>query len=331
MINHLYSHLNTVTAYSIVLSIVMILQARNRINASWAVLSFLICVLLYLVIDHLPPELRAFLIIGPLLLPFSFWIMARTLFNDSPLPQKHLLGYLMLTTVASYGFYAITHYTHYDQYSNVASQALAILFILLAILEAQSGKRTDLDESRIRLRRYFTYFISFMVFITILSELSLPEGDQQLPRLIQRSSILLFNTVFIVLNFKLKSHLFDSRKRLSTTQHPELITCIQNIMVDQKLYRQEKLTIGQLADSLNEQEYKVRKVINQEMGYRNFIDFTNSFRIKEATEILKNPNLSDLTILEIAYKTGYNSIGPFNRSFKQATGLTPTAYRKKHR
>ncbi|REE05674.1 helix-turn-helix domain-containing protein [Marinoscillum furvescens] len=330
MTDYLYTHLNTVTAYSIVLSIALILQARNRINASWAVLSFLMCVLLYLVIDHLPPELRAFLIIGPLLLPFSFWIMARTLFNDTPLHQKRLLTYLILTAVASYGLYAISHYTSYTPYFNVASQALSILFILLAILEAQSGKRTDLDESRIRLRRYFTYFISFMVFITILSELSLSEGDQLLPRLIQRSSILLFNTTLIVLNFKLSSHLFDSRKQLSTTQHPELISRIQNIMVDQKLYRQEKLTIGQLADLLNEQEYKVRRVINQEMGYRNFIDFTNSFRIKEATEMLKNPDLNSLTILEIAYKTGYNSIGPFNRSFKQATGLTPTEYRKKH-
>ena len=34
------------------------------------------------------------------------------------------------------------------------------------------------------------------------------------------------------------------------------------------------------------------------------------------------------TILEIAYELGYQSIGPFNKAFKDLKGLTPTAYRK---
>lgn len=111
--------------------------------------------------------------------------------------------------------------------------------------------------------------------------------------------------------------------------NPDLIDKIQRIMIEQELYRKEKLTIGQLAEALEEQEYKTRRVINQEMGYRNFIDFINSYRIREATDFLKDRTKSNLTILEIAYKTGFNSIGPFNRAFKQATGFTPTDYRKK--
>ncbi len=101
-------------------------------------------------------------------------------------------------------------------------------------------------------------------------------------------------------------------------------------MLERELYRNERLTIGQLAESLGEHEYKTRRVINQEMGYRNFIDFINSYRIREATTLLRDRTKSNLTILEIAYKTGFNSIGPFNRAFKQATGFTPTDYRKKH-
>jgi AraC-like DNA-binding protein len=212
----------------------------------------------------------------------------------------------------------------------IAGRVFSIFFIVLAVIEAQSGKNTDLDEARIQLRKYFTYFIGLIVLITILSELGLDDSEQQLPRLLQRTAILLFNTLFIVINFSVKSRLFDTRKKKPGVRHPELIEKIQSVMLDQELYRQEKLTIGQLAAAIGEQEYKVRKVINQEMGYRNFIDFTNSYRIKEATDLLKDRSKTELTILEIAYKTGFNSIGPFNRSFKQATGLTPTDYRNKH-
>lgn len=101
-------------------------------------------------------------------------------------------------------------------------------------------------------------------------------------------------------------------------------------MVEEQLYRQEKLTIGQLAKSIQEQEYKLRQAINQELGYRNFLDFANSYRIKEAIELLKDHRQSKLTVLEVAYQTGFNSIGPFNRAFKRTTGLTPTEFRKRH-
>ena len=32
-------------------------------------------------------------------------------------------------------------------------------------------------------------------------------------------------------------------------------------------------------------------------------------------------------ILQVAFNCGFNSLGPFNRAFKEATGITPTAFR----
>ena len=136
--------------------------------------------------------------------------------------------------------------------------------------------------------------------------------------------------MFVVLNFSVKSKLFDKRRKPLTVKNPQIVDRIQSAIHDGGLHHQEKLTIGQLAEAVDEQEYKVRQVINQEMGYRNFVDFINSYRIKEASDILRDKTQAKLTILEIAYKTGFNSIGPFNRAFKQVTGLTPTEFRKKH-
>jgi len=251
-------------------------------------------------------------------------------FSDDPLSPKQLFIYTLSTTLVYYGIYFMSDLTDWDKTLSITGRALSLFFIVLAMVEAQSGKRSDLDEQRISLRKYFTYFIGLVVLITILSELGLSKEEQELPRLVQRSAILVFNTLFISLNVSIKSHLFDARKKNTEVKHPDLIEKIQHKMLDQELYKQEKLTIGQLAEELAEQEYRVRKVINQEMGYRNFIDFTNSYRIKEASILLTDRTQSNLTVLEIAYKTGFNSIGPFNRAFKQATGLTPTDFRKKN-
>ena len=72
----------------------------------------------------------------------------------------------------------------------------------------------------------------------------------------------------------------------------------------------------------------MRRVINAQLGFKNFNDFLNSYRISDARAILADPAQSRKTILEIGYELGYQSIGPFNKAFREQTGTTPTAYRK---
>ena len=43
---------------------------------------------------------------------------------------------------------------------------------------------------------------------------------------------------------------------------------------------------------------------------------------------LRDPAKRDLPILTLALEAGFQSIGPFNRAFKTATGLTPTEFRQ---
>lgn len=325
----IYSYLNTIAAYSLLVSLLLLIKDRNKIRGAYSVMAFLVCLLLYLLIETVcHPILRGFMVIGPFLVPYTFWLMARSMFRDEPFSRRRLIGYTLITLLIYYMLYFVKSTPEFAKGTAIVGRVLSVVFIILAILEAQSGKSTDLDDDRIRLRKYFTYLIGFIVLVTLLSELGLQESEQELPRLVQRSAILLLNTVFIVTSFSLKSALFDVRKKPTAIQHPELIDRIQQTMSKQGLYRKEKLTIGQLAEAVGEQEYKVRKVINQELGYRNFIDFTNSYRIQEAVDLLSDASKSSLTILEIAYKTGFNSIGPFNRAFKQSTGQTPTDFRK---
>ena len=61
----------------------------------------------------------------------------------------------------------------------------------------------------------------------------------------------------------------------------------------------------------------------------NFFEFINRYRVEEAKRLLVLPELKDETILEIIYKSGFNSPSAFHRFFKRMVGVTPTEFRQR--
>ena len=86
--------------------------------------------------------------------------------------------------------------------------------------------------------------------------------------------------------------------------------------------------IRQLAEELNTPEHQLRALINQRLGYKNFSTFLNGYRIEETCERLTDPKEARIPILTIALDAGFASLTPFNRAFRQATGMTPSEYRR---
>jgi AraC-like DNA-binding protein len=109
---------------------------------------------------------------------------------------------------------------------------------------------------------------------------------------------------------------------------PALLRRLERLMTAERAYRREGLTSGALAAKLGLPEYRLRQLINEGLGYRNFNAFLNHYRIEEAKAALVDETQNDVPILTIAMDSGFQSIGPFNRAFKAATGQTPTEYRR---
>jgi AraC-like DNA-binding protein len=101
-----------------------------------------------------------------------------------------------------------------------------------------------------------------------------------------------------------------------------------NELMSEGAWRREGLTIGEVARQLGEPEHRLRRLINQRMGHRNFADFVNGYRIEAAKARLADPQDARTTIAAIAFDLGYGSLGPFNRAFRAATGATPTEWRR---
>ncbi|MDX1636818.1 MAG: helix-turn-helix transcriptional regulator [Balneolaceae bacterium] len=95
----------------------------------------------------------------------------------------------------------------------------------------------------------------------------------------------------------------------------------------EKVYRNPDLTVDQLAEKLNAQSYVLSLVINEKFG-QSFPELINSYRVKEAQQILGSEQARHLSIEAVAYESGFNSISSFYSSFKKICRTTPAEYRK---
>ena len=95
-----------------------------------------------------------------------------------------------------------------------------------------------------------------------------------------------------------------------------------------RVYHEAGLTIASLAARLKIPEYRLRRLINTKLGYRNFNHMLHAYRVAEASAALADPAQRRLPILSIALSVGYQSINPFNRAFRDLKGTTPSAFRQ---
>jgi AraC-like DNA-binding protein len=105
----------------------------------------------------------------------------------------------------------------------------------------------------------------------------------------------------------------------------KIINRLQELMQDEKLYRQFDLKLEEVAARLFITPHQLSEFVNDCMGM-NFSSYINQFRVEEAKALLvEKPEESTLAI---GFQVGFGSKQSFNTSFKQQTGMTPSGYRK---
>lgn len=92
-------------------------------------------------------------------------------------------------------------------------------------------------------------------------------------------------------------------------------------------YLNPQLTLKFVADVLGLNTNKMSYLVNQAFNI-NFNDFVNSYRLNYFKAIALDPKNSHLTILGLAYDSGFNSKSVFNTFFKKTEGTTPKAWLK---
>jgi len=101
-----------------------------------------------------------------------------------------------------------------------------------------------------------------------------------------------------------------------------------SIMMNKKPYINAELSLSGLAEMLHTTSHRLSFVINTTMEM-NYFDFINSYRVKEAMNLLQTAQEIDSKIIAIAFDSGFNNRTSFHLAFKKVTGLTPKEYREK--
>ena len=333
-------------AAAVVLALLATALGRDhtRDRSAWASVAFIACVVGHLISPLLIRGGAPAVLIHPVLLlgiaaPFAFWLLAQFHFADDfrlgPAQFVMLLalvgaGYFGWLVTAGGVLTAGPFAPAYHRFWSLLPRILSLAIVMHALLRVYVGAGSDLLLPRLKARYLLLVVAGTYIVVELLGE-ALIGGTAAEPLADQVHSVAVLIVVWAVALLSLRAAPEILRPARAALDEPALDPALaerlrQLIEVDE-VFREEGLSIGSLAERLGAQEYKVRQLINAQLGFKNFNAFLNRFRVGAAEKVLADPGKAHLGVAEVAYQVGYRSLGTFNRAFKELTGRTPSEYR----
>ncbi len=299
-----------------------------------------VAIIAYLLAANLRPDgpvQAAYILCDSLsvMVPPLFWLFVRLWFDD-----QQRIGLRSWSIIAAFAVLPLIQIAlvvdtgRFNMEIWVLQRIGMFGFALAGMWVAWRGRANDLIEARRGFRAALVCAIGgFILLATFVEMFHNRDTSADLGRSLTLVAILIATFIVSVGLYRFRSpDLFAAPglvpKRAGPSAAPSpLAQRLHALMAEERAYRAEGFSIAMLAARLGEPEYRVRRAINGEMGFRNFTAFLNGFRLDEIRAALADPAQRDVPILTIALDAGFGSLGPFNRAFRDAEGVTPTEYR----
>lgn len=124
---------------------------------------------------------------------------------------------------------------------------------------------------------------------------------------------LMKSLVYAVLNEYYKEVVFTSLETKNELLLQQIIRYVDDNYT-------ENITLKGMAEALGYEPHYISRYFHSRI-HMNFAKYVNWYRVNMATELLRN---TELTVTEIAMKSGFQSIRNFNRVYREFTGNTPS-------
>jgi AraC-like DNA-binding protein len=270
-----------------------------------------------------------------------FWLFTRALFDETfRLRWWHALIWV---AVAVFSFVNCMWLAPASgvRPSIIAINLLALGFIVLAVAQTITSWSADLVERRRLVRVFIVSAAALYGGLNAMLQISLSgSGPAEIANTVNLAALAAVVAAISIAMMRVdgadlfpvppevQAHTGDAAVTEPSAADQKLTGALMQLMGDERIYRHDNVTIGTLATKLAIPEYRLRRLINQRLGYRNFNVFLNEHRIAEAKAALADPSQAEVPVITIAMDAGFQSLGPFNRAFKAITGVTPTEYRR---
>lgn len=334
-------------AIGLLFALVLVTLVLYRKHYTGQVLVFFsICVVAYLLAPLLYQRSFFFMFSDPIAnaTPLSFLLLAQAFFEDHRQPAKLSLAVGCLYILLSYVAVAINDLElalPIGQLVWLTGRIVMVGVLLYGIVTVVRNWREDLVEPRRFMRSMVIGLVGFSILSVVLVETIL--RVESLPKwvgLAHTGFIILSIVVFGYSLIRLGSQQFVTRQQGipfandlvqnvqgSSADKKEMLMIV-SAMEDAHIYRDMDFSLRHLSEHLGIPEHRLRTHINQQLGYRNFNDFVNQFRIAEVCKKLSSDEYARIPVLTIAMDAGYRSLTTFNRAFKTIESTTPKEFRK---
>ncbi|MDB5241442.1 MAG: transcriptional regulator, AraC family [Spirosoma sp.] len=233
---------------------------------------------------------------------------------------------LMVQPLSTKAWFWLAVHKPYTRYIEYYISCLLILYYLYR--SWQTVQPTDEGESRLKgLLQAAGLFYVVAAIDPLINSIYLSPQD---PKFFLTAQVLPFLAYSVALLGRGYSQLQSRLKeKPPTTVKVEHQDQILRAIQDRKFYQDPELTLTSLAEQLGLSPHILSRTINAGFG-QSFTDFINGYRINEVKRRLEAGDADQVTILALALESGFSSKTTFNRVFKEQTGITPKAYKKRY-
>ena len=134
--------------------------------------------------------------------------------------------------------------------------------------------------------------------------------------------------VILLLIYSSKINKQKARQEHTGADYIQIFKKLESLMSDNKIYRDRNITRERIAEILSTNKTYITRAVHESSGM-NLAAYINSYRIKEAIQILSNPE-DTRPIKEIVSYLGFSSISNFYKLFSESTGVSPSQFRKQN-
>lgn len=282
------------------------------------------------------------LLIGVISIPFLYWIISLALSRKNF--QINYIHWVILFSKIFIGLFFLRKDPGFFLFNSIEEikgkfffilppAIFSFILIILGFFNLLVNLQHDLEESAKKIRQAILLLSGFTLLIIVVLRIVFFDKSLEDYLFLSIHSVVLISVYFLTFtSLKLREFIFFELTKKNSKLFEideELLEKLKIAMEKEKYFKEESLTIRNLATYMNVQEHHLRKLINKGLGYKNFNEYLNKLRIQEACEILQREKKINMPVIRIAMDLGYRSLASFNKAFKEINGVTPSEFREK--